>query len=250
MALLKKLESLNLSNIEVNNDMSRIYSEYPVECLPRKFNSRSGKAKYCQFEEIDMSLYQEPPKMVTFHTTEDRVLPWIMTLHTFYYENIGKWSEVEVNWKDVPENWSESNQSRSILIEILDKDSNTLLYNVTLFLTTGTIRAQGNHYPMFVRNHFPILKRLVNTMVTELSNSICIAETVEKQLIDTENTDLMPSSDDRTSADHTPVINSAGTNVPSLVPSPIATNEPNERLQEAMCDALRKLENLQTNCKN
>ena len=60
----------------------------------------------------------------------------------------------------------------------------------------------------------------------------------------------MPSSDDLTSADHTPVINSAGTNVPSLVPSPIATNEPNERLQEAMCDALRKLENLQTNCKN
>jgi hypothetical protein len=43
-----------------------------------------------------------------------------------------------------------------ILIEVKNLDE-TLKYNLTFFVTTGTIRAQGNQYRLFTDKHFPTL---------------------------------------------------------------------------------------------
>lgn len=96
--------------------------------------------------------------MVTFHTDIHRLYPWIKTLDPFYYNHLGKCDEFNINWYDDPTVWENpSDKANSIVIEIRD-NTNTLVYSVTFFITTGTIRAQVSKYMLFVKNHFPILK--------------------------------------------------------------------------------------------
>jgi hypothetical protein len=56
--------------------MEKILLEYPLECLPSKLNKRTGKALRCPYEAIDLNLYEEGARMITFHTTLPRIQPW------------------------------------------------------------------------------------------------------------------------------------------------------------------------------
>ena len=55
-------------NIAINYNMNKIYKDYPKSILPVKFSKRTGKALKCQFEELDLNLYEKEARMVTFHT--------------------------------------------------------------------------------------------------------------------------------------------------------------------------------------
>ena len=147
-----------IENIAINYNMNKIYKDYPKSILPVKFSKRTGKALKCQFEELDLNLYDKEARMVTFHTSPDRLYPWIKTLAVFYYDHLGKSPEYKVNWHDDPSVWSDPNDhGNSIVIDLLDSSDN-FLYGVTFFVTTGTIRAQGAQYKQFVTKHFPIIK--------------------------------------------------------------------------------------------
>lgn len=103
--------------------------------------------------------------MVTFHTDIHRLYPWIKTLDSFYYNHLGKCDEFNINWYDDPEIWENpSDNANSIVIEIRD-NTNTLVYSITFFVTTGTIRAQGSKYMLFVEKHFPILKLILDKVL-------------------------------------------------------------------------------------
>jgi hypothetical protein len=100
-------------------------------------------------------------RMITFHTTLPRIQPWIKVLSIFYYDNLGKQDNIKLSWSDIPETWSDRHDAANcILIEVKNLDE-TLKYNLTFFVTTGTIRAQGS--PMASYGHlraFPV--RLFN----------------------------------------------------------------------------------------
>ena len=131
-------------NIPVNYNMEKLNNDYPMSCLPKTLNKRTGKAKKCLYEDIDLNLYEKEARMITFHTTADRIRLWIKALDLFYYDHLGKSDTYDFKWTDEPEEWVDPNSSaNSIVIEVYD-NSCTLLYNLTFFVTTGTIRAQGS----------------------------------------------------------------------------------------------------------
>ena len=61
------------------------------------------------------------------------------------------------------------------LIEILDKEQ-VLQFNITFFVTTGTIRVQGSKYMTFVHSHFPVLIQILAKLIDNATHA-----TVEEQ---------------------------------------------------------------------
>lgn len=47
------------ARLKIDTDMKNINDEYPVSCLPTKLNNRTGKARNCPFEAIDLNLYDD-----------------------------------------------------------------------------------------------------------------------------------------------------------------------------------------------
>ena len=80
------LRNVSLGELDFN-PMNYYLEDYPESCLPKKFNSRTGRAKKNLFEKLDTSIYEESARIVTFHTSEERLGLWIKALHVFYYEN-------------------------------------------------------------------------------------------------------------------------------------------------------------------
>lgn len=161
-----------MENLDIDLDLTKIQSEYPTSCLPEKLHTRSGKAKLSKFEELDLQLYEPDARMVSFHTSLPRLQPWIKTLSILYYDNLGKEeSPYKVEWTDIPDHWEDRNSSAnsiSIQLKALNDDPNPILYKmykVNFYINTGTITVQGNHYKLFVQEHFSILKELLNLVL-------------------------------------------------------------------------------------
>ncbi|CAC5377525.1 unnamed protein product [Mytilus coruscus] len=132
--------------------MSKIDTEYPSNCLPTKLNKRTGKAKKCQSEAIDINMYEESAHMITFHTSINRIQPWIKALSLLYFENMGNQEDNVIKWLDVPERWSDRQDvANSILIEVR---------------YPSTIRVQGSNYLSFVEKYFPILIEIMKLLDT------------------------------------------------------------------------------------
>jgi hypothetical protein len=155
LSRIKMVNNVNsLEGLHIDLSMEKILLEYPLECLPSKLNKRTGKALRCPFEAIDLNLYEEGAR-ITFHTTLPRIQPWLKVLSIFYYDNLGKQDNIKLSWSDIPETWSDRHDAANcILIEVKNLDE-TLKYNLTFFVTTGTIRAQGSQYRLFTDKHFP-----------------------------------------------------------------------------------------------
>lgn len=64
----------------VQFSMEKILADYPTHCLPNRLNKRTGKARKCLFDELDINLYDTEAKMVAFHTSVERIHYWIKAL--------------------------------------------------------------------------------------------------------------------------------------------------------------------------
>ncbi|CAC5379717.1 unnamed protein product [Mytilus coruscus] len=164
------MADIDVEHLISNNDitLTSVYCDYPVTCLPTKFNVPSGpKGKHALTEEIDTHLYDEAAHMIAFCIPHPKLAPWIKSLSLLYYEHYGKSPEYVVSWFDDPENWSTKNSgNKSICVEISTKADvvNSLLYKITLFINTGLVQVQGNHKDNFVDKDFPVLVKLVNVI--------------------------------------------------------------------------------------
>jgi hypothetical protein len=171
-----RLQILEIKDLVVNVEMESTLREYPATCIPQKFHPRTGKAKNAYFEKINATLYEESANIATFFTSEERLLPWLRALGILFFDNIGKMNEIKITWQDHPENWDNpDNVQNSVKIEVIDAESDSLLYNVTVFITTGTIRIQGKNFELFTNYHFPLLLKLVELVTEPLqpSPSMC-----------------------------------------------------------------------------
>ncbi|VDI73736.1 Hypothetical predicted protein [Mytilus galloprovincialis] len=161
---------VDLGKLKIDLSMDKTINDYPLSSLPSKQNKRTGKAKLSLFEQIDPNLYDEHAKIITFYTNLDRIQPWIKTLDIYYYDNLGKEPDYDIEWYDEPKIWENRNNSgNSVMIEVLKKGE--LQFNITFFVTTGTIRVQGSHYYEFVDIHFPILKDILDKVLTNISQT-------------------------------------------------------------------------------
>ncbi|CAC5414345.1 unnamed protein product [Mytilus coruscus] len=162
------MADIAVDHLITNNDitLTSVYCDYPVTCLPTKFNVPSGpKGMRALTEEIDTHLYDEAAHMIAFRIPHPNIAPWIKSLSLLYYEHYGKSPEYIVSWFDDPENWSAKNSgNKSICVELSTKADvlNSLLYKITLFINTGLVQVQGNHKDTFVNKDFPVLLKLVN----------------------------------------------------------------------------------------
>ncbi|CAC5421712.1 unnamed protein product [Mytilus coruscus] len=161
---------VDLGKLKIDLSMDKTINDYPLSSLPSKQSKRTGKAKLSLFEQIDPNLYDEHAKIITFYTNLDRIQPWIKTLDIYYYGNLRKEPDYDIEWYDEPKTWENRNNSgNSVMIEVLKKGE--LQFNITFFVTTGTIRVQGSHYSEFVDIHFPILKDILDKVLTNISQT-------------------------------------------------------------------------------
>lgn len=228
-------ETITIEKLHIDLSMSNILNEYPIEHLPNKLNKRTGKAKNCPFENIDLKMYEESAHMITFHTSLPRLQYWIKALSILYYENLGKLEGVEIKWSDIPEKWSDRNDTaNSIFIEVETPDG-TLIYNVTLFVSTGTIRVQGSRYRLFTDKYFPILQTLLKQVITHNSSeSDQSIQQVEE---------LSASQEDNTGVKE--LFNDDINNNTSII-----AKDQLEILEESFLGAIKKLENAGNTNKN
>lgn len=183
------------------------------------------------------------PHMITFHTTPARVYPWIKALDLFYFQHLGQDPNLQVKWFDTPEKWTIANNSNAIVIELLDKNNNMkLMYNVTFFVTTGTIRVQGNKYQTFVDKHFATLKEILSKVleVFEPPERAHITSTEDNSV--SEGQDEDDTSEDLRS-DHDDSLTSLKEVVPSLERTVVHTYESSlANLEYTVTEAFKKLE--------
>jgi hypothetical protein len=94
-------------------------------------------------------------------------LPWIKTLSIFYFENICNISGINVRWNDSPnKTWDNKTINPTITIEVYEKsDADALIYDVKVFITTGTIRDQGAHHLISVEKYFHILRAILDLVL-------------------------------------------------------------------------------------
>ncbi|CAC5392228.1 unnamed protein product [Mytilus coruscus] len=155
----------------IDFSMDKVYKDYPVKMFQRSFTNERVKAKKCLFEDIDINLYEKEARMITFFTNVERIHPWIKTLDLFYYDHMGNNDKFDIKWYDVPTTWSDpNNNNNSIVIEILDKEQ-ALQFNITFFVTTGTIRVQGSKYMTFVHSHFPVLTQILAKVIDNATHA-------------------------------------------------------------------------------
>jgi predicted nucleic acid-binding Zn-ribbon protein len=145
-------------------ESGKIEGEYPSDCLPKKLQSpTTTKSKLCYYEKLDMNLYEKGAHMVGFRTTADRILPWLKALGAYYFEYIGKHSEMKVLWVDNPEKVSVLEPLKNVSIEVSNGD--VKLYKITVHIRTGFIQVQGNKFDsIFAQRDFPILLHIVHSL--------------------------------------------------------------------------------------
>ena len=110
--------------------------------------------------------------MITFHTKADRIIPLIKTLAIWYYDNISHIKGASVEWKDSPTHaWDSTAPNHMITIELHDQNvQDSLIYNLTLFVSTGTIRVQGHKFNFFVEKHFSQLLQILEFVLSGMDS--------------------------------------------------------------------------------
>ena len=163
-----------LDNLNIDLAIDRISKYYPTHCLPSELKKRNGKAKKCGFKEIFQHLYNVEARMVAFHTSHSRLIMWVKALGILYYDNLGKNRKFNVVWKDVPNRWTDRNNSaNSVVIEVHTADEtaeNSFMYKIKFFITRGTIQAQGNCVDIIAKEDFTVLKCSYHNRRADKSN--------------------------------------------------------------------------------
>ena len=177
---------------------------------------------------------------------------------------MGKSDTYDINWYDDPEVWTDpQGQSNAIVIEVQDK-SGDLQYNVTFFMTTGTIRVQGSKFMYFARKHFPVLRDIFNKLLEHFGdsptphNEVMFDTETDTVLSELDNTVLSQNdNEDDTSVksfaashpddtdDETSVKSTASMCDTTLLNTPSASSL--DRLDVNFKNALMKLENSHSN---
>jgi hypothetical protein len=228
---------VDIDNIDLT--WNNILKVYPESVIPSKLKKRTGKVQKTLFEEIDNNLYEKEARMITFHTHVNRIYPWIKTLDTFYYIHLGKQSEYRIKWFDDPQEWKDISNANSIVIEVSQASDEVQLYNLTFFITTGTIRVQGTKYIIFVQKHFPVLKMILQKVPDD---GMPVPKTEDKSVLPSALT--RQESDDPSSHSDTELKVIEGEHKP-LKMQTVATMETKDttRLEKSLTEAMIKLSN-------
>ena len=158
------------------NNGLQLFDEYPKLTFPATLKASTGKkAKLCLFEEINSELYEKAAKMVAFKTNVERLPAWIRSAWLYLYDHLGEMDSYNTIWSHDPSTWIKEGitQLKSISAHVYAAGEteaefdNPLLYHMTIFITTGLIEIQGNHYEKFQTTVFPILHSCVNKMMDE-----------------------------------------------------------------------------------
>jgi hypothetical protein len=110
--------------------------------------------------------------LAAFRIPRQKIIPYIQALHCVFFDNIGKETSFQVTWSETPNKWEKGSTANTI--EVSHKDSDKKLFRTT-FITTGTIQVQGNDKDIFVKEFFPVLKNVANSI---LVTSILVKKTL------------------------------------------------------------------------
>ena len=161
---------------------------YPI----KPFKEKSGKQRKLLLEEIDTSLYKPTARCAIFCTTEDKILFWIKAFQDYYFDALYDNDQYHIKWIDHL-NYDDTAFEHIVLkISRLPEGNRTLLFTLSVYLTTGVIMCQGIAYEIWCRKEFPFIKQCVE----EIYSSYQAASTGEydQSVISNQtNTELIPN---------------------------------------------------------
>lgn len=156
---------ITLDDLNIDLNMDTILIDYPHGCSPSPLHERTGKAINCLRETIAPDLYTPMANMTSFHTTSNRIRPWIKVLQIFYWDNLRNMDDIDINWSKKPGQWSVQHDKQNRIVIRVKQCSGPRKYTLTFFVTTGTICVQGNQYRLFINEHFPLLKQILSRVL-------------------------------------------------------------------------------------
>ena len=150
--------------------------------LVDRFNAT--KSKTVLFEEIDSSTYKPNAKVVSFKTSEVRLLLWIKTFALRYYEYLNTMGYL-VSWQE-QESYSCATKSDKIILHIstADEQNEEQLVTVSVFISTGRIMIQGKKFAEWSSDEFPALLAIVNSLEPLTDNGSLTSEDTSLFLAD------------------------------------------------------------------
>ena len=137
--------------------MDEVQGKYKI----KPFGSKSGKQRKLKHEEIDPGHYRPSARCVAFMTSEDRILFWVKALQDHYYELPSSNQSFHIKWIDHVNKDDTAFEHIELKVSHQSGQSGehrTLLFTITVYLTTGVIMCQGSSYELWYEKEFPRLK--------------------------------------------------------------------------------------------
>ena len=137
--------------------MDEVQGKYKI----KPFGSKSGKQRKLKHEEIDPGHYRPSARCVAFTTSEDRILFWVKALQDHYYELPSSNQSFHIKWIDHVNKDDTAFEHIELKVSHQSGQSGehrTLLFTITVYLTTGVIMCQGSSYELWYEKEFPRLK--------------------------------------------------------------------------------------------
>lgn len=228
------MESPIFKKMIEDDELDRLYSK---DCLPKMVDPSTEKALSCPFEKVDDTIYEANARMVGFRTTQNRILPWIKSLHIYFFETVGKRQDRLVNWVDSPESISNIHPLQKTTIDIKN-NKDERLYKVTFFIKSGFIQVQGNKYHEFMADDFPILLSIVHKIAGPLDtvSDQTHVKTISQEGDEDQNPNSVSDESDNTVDEVTEIECDDNNNVS-------VQKEDLKRLEQSFCDSIVKLQN-------
>ena len=135
--------------------MDDLLNKYSIKSIDVK----SGKQWKLQHEELDLSIYGPTARRAAFTTSEDQILFWVKALQDHYYELLGDNSEYHIKWIDHLNGDNSAYEHIELKISHLNQEHRTLLFTITVYLTTGVIMCQASTFDLWSEKEFPRVKR-------------------------------------------------------------------------------------------
>ena len=136
-------------------EMDDLQNKYSI----KSFDGKSGKQRKLQHEEIDLSIYRPTARCAAFTTSEDKILFWVKALQDHYYELLRDNSDYHIQWIDHLNGDESAYEHIELKISHQRQEHLTLLFTITIYLTTGVIMCQASTFDVWSEKEFPRLKQ-------------------------------------------------------------------------------------------
>lgn len=152
----------------------------------KSFDSRKGKQNKLKEEEIDLSLYKASARCAAFLTSENRILFWVKALQDQYLDALDSNDDYHIKWIDHANDDASAFKHIELKISHRTEHHDTLLFTITVYLTTGVVMCQGTCFELWSEKEFVRLKQRADQLYSTFHGTAACGQE-DQSMVDLDN---------------------------------------------------------------